>query len=393
MTEKDSRPLIVHVIYHLFIGGLENGLVNIINRTTDGAFRHAILCLKDYSPEFAARITAPNVPILSMDKRPGNDLRLYYRLYQTFKTLQPTVVHSRNFSGLDSQLPAMLAGVPCRVHGEHGWDTTDLGGVRRKRQWIRRAHRPLEDKYIPLSQELDNYLTEKVGVPERRIKRICNGVDVERFQPRARSAALRLEGRCSQDMIVIGAVGRLQPVKNQISLVRAFATLLQRLPELPERLFLTLIGDGPCRTEIEQCIETEGIGDRVWLAGARDNVPELLQELDIFVLPSLAEGISNTLLEALACGVPVIATAVGGNPELVEHGETGLMVASEKPEELLQALERMVVDEDFRRGLATRARESAVAKFSLDAMVGNYMETYQALVREKAPERLPHRES
>ncbi|MCB1748973.1 MAG: TIGR03088 family PEP-CTERM/XrtA system glycosyltransferase [Gammaproteobacteria bacterium] len=389
MTTDTSVPLIAHVLFRFDIGGLENGVVNLINRMPAARYRHAIVCLKDYSPEFFARVRREDVEIFALDKQPGHDLGLLRRLYATFRTLRPTIVHSRNFSGLDAQLPALLAGVPCRVHGEHGWDHLDLGGVNRKHQLYRWAHRPLIDLFVPLSRQIEAYLHEQIGVPARRLRRICNGVDVARFQPREAAAGdARLDGRARAGDVVVGTVGRLQPVKDQVTLVRAFAAVTRARPALRERLHLVLLGEGPSRTDIEQAVAAEGIADRTWLAGARDDVPRLMREFDVFVLPSLAEGISNTILEALASGLPVIATAVGGNPELVAEGDNGALVPPGDVAALAAALEPLVSDDALRRARAARARATALAEFSLETMVGNYLAMYDEVMQRKGVARV-----
>src|ERR1700682_2918552 len=124
-------PLIVHVIHHLVIGGMENGIVNLINRLPADQYRHAIVCMDDYS-DFRKRITREAVAVYAMHKRELSHVRLYGRLFQLFKKLRPALVHSRNLSGLDSLLPAFLAGVPVRIHGEHGWDMIDVQRKKRR---------------------------------------------------------------------------------------------------------------------------------------------------------------------------------------------------------------------------------------------------------------------
>ena len=337
-----NSPLITHVIYRLDVGGLENGLVNIINRTPEERYRHAIISLTDVS-DFRKRITRKDVPCIALQKRPGNDPGMFRNLWRQFRRLRPAIVHSRNLAALEAQLPAWLAGVPCRIHGEHGRDVFDLDGTSRKYKWVRRLYQPLVQRYVPLSRELSDYLRDQVGVAESRLRLICNGVDIERFRPfdgEYPDTPLP-KGFASADSLLIGSVGRLEPVKDQLTLVRAFIELCRRKPD-DTRLRLVLVGDGSLRAELETLVVDAGIQDRVCFAGSRDDVPLLLSMLDVFVLPSLAEGISNTVLEAMACGVPVIATNVGGNPELVVEGETGMLVQRSDPRAMATALQRYV---------------------------------------------------
>ncbi|MDH3979104.1 MAG: TIGR03088 family PEP-CTERM/XrtA system glycosyltransferase [Gammaproteobacteria bacterium] len=377
------RPLIAHVIYRLDVGGLENGLVNIINRTPAERYRHAIISLTDVS-EFQQRITRDDVPCIALHKRPGNDLGMLWKLWRIFRELRPAIVHSRNLAAMEAQLPAWLAGVPCRIHGEHGRDIFDLDGTSRKYRWVRRLYKPLVHRYVALSQELNDYLGDQVGVAESRLRLICNGVDVERFRPRGgecREAVLP-QGFADQDSLLIGSVGRLEAVKDQLTLVRAFKELCRQRPD-DSRLRLVLVGDGSLRGKVEELVAHEGMQDRVWLAGSREDVPRLLSALDVFVLPSLAEGISNTILEAMACGLPVVATRVGGNEELLCEDETGFLVPRADPLAMAAALLNYVDHTALRTAHGAAARTRVEDTFSIARMVSRYLEVYDELYRQR----------
>ncbi|MCW9058162.1 MAG: TIGR03088 family PEP-CTERM/XrtA system glycosyltransferase [Gammaproteobacteria bacterium] len=385
MTRGDGPPpLIVHVIYRLAVGGLENGLVNLINRMPAGRYRHAIVSLTDIS-DFRQRLERPDVDCFALHKRPGHDLRMLWRLWRLFLALRPMIVHSRNLAAMDAQLPAWLAGVPVRIHGEHGRDVHDLDGNSRKYRWLRRGFRPLIHRYVPLSRDLEAYLRGPVGVPESRIRLICNGVDTQRFRPGAIRAGVLPSGFAGEDSLVIGTVGRLETVKDQLTLVKAFVELVRSLPE-GERLRLVLVGEGSLRAAIEALLAETGLARQVWLAGARDDVPALMAALDLFVLPSLAEGISNTVLEAMACGLPVVATRVGGNAELVEEGKTGFLVERDDPTAMAAALAGYVHDSVLRQDHGAAARQRIEEQFSLDGMVARYTDLYDELCRHPTDE-------
>lgn len=372
-------PLIAHVIHRLDVGGLENGLVNLINRMPSDRYRHTIVCLKDHTG-FSARIERP-VELFEMHKREGKDPALYLRLWHLFRRLQPDIVHTRNLAALEAQLPALLTGVRHRVHGEHGRDIHDLDNTSRKYRWLRAAFRPLVQRYIPLSKELEAYLARDVGVPAGKIRRICNGVDRRRFQPAGeRRAPLPIEGFAPADSVVVGTVGRMEAVKDQLTLARAFVRLAEQLPKRRERLRLVLIGDGALRSKCQRILADAGLAEQVWLPGSRDDVPELLRAFDIFVLPSLAEGISNTLLEAMASGLPVVATDVGGNGELVANGETGFIIPRADPFAMADAIQRYVENPGVRKTHATNARARAESEFSIDNMVNKYLAVYDELL-------------
>ncbi|MDY0074014.1 MAG: TIGR03088 family PEP-CTERM/XrtA system glycosyltransferase [Thauera sp.] len=380
----DSRPLVMHVLYNFDVGGLENGVVNLINRIDPARFRHAVVALNACAADFCQRVQRDDVDFISLHKPPGHGFKLYPRLFRLFRQHRPAVVHTRNLAALETQVPAWAARVPVRVHGEHGWDTSDPHGLSRKYQRLRRAYSPFVQRYVALSGESERYLTERVGIAASRVERICNGVDSARFVPA--QARQPLAGSPFSDpaadpaTLIVGTVGRLQTVKDQLNLVQAFA-LARQQGEAGARLRLLIAGDGPQRGEVEAEIARHGVGEWCWLAGARSDVPAIMQALDIFVLPSRTEGISNTILEAMASGLPVVATAVGGNAELVVDGETGLLVPAQDPAAMAAALLRYASDPALRQAHARAGRARIEAGFSLDQMVARYTAVYDQLLR------------
>jgi sugar transferase (PEP-CTERM/EpsH1 system associated) len=360
------------------VGGLENGVVNLINHMPADAYRHAILALTEVT-DFRQRIKRDDVQFISLVKRPGHLLRYYPRLYRLFRELRPAIVHSRNLAALEVSVPAWAAGVPLRIHGEHGRDVGDLDGANRKYQWVRRFYNPFVSHFIALSQDLAGYLVDRVGIPPRKVAQFYNGVDANRFHPAAGGAIAGCPFRRPEHWLV-GTVGRMQTVKDQTLLARAFVRAIEIDPSLKPRLRLVMVGDGPLRAEAQGIVERGGVADLAWLPGERHDVPEILRGLDCFVLPSLAEGISNTILEAMASGLPVIATRVGGNPELVEAGKTGQLVPAGDAPAMAAALLAYAKEPDRAR-LAGRAGRAAVeARFSMAAMVGAYRGLYDELL-------------
>jgi sugar transferase (PEP-CTERM/EpsH1 system associated) len=387
----EPRPLIAHVIHSLAVGGLENGLVNLINHLPRDRYRHVVICLTGYT-EFRNRIRNPDVAVYALHKRPGKDFRIFVELWRLLHRLRPDIVHTRNLSTLEAQLPAALAGVPHRIHGEHGRDVDDMDGTRRKYQLLRRVFRPFVHRYVALSSELARYLQEKVGVPERKLIRLCNGVDTRRFVPddagaRLLSTPLPLDA----DSVIIGTVGRMEPVKDQLTLVHAFIELVRARADGSEKLRLVIIGDGVLRAPAMALLEEAGMSPIAWLPGERDDVPELFREMDIFVLPSLAEGISNTILEAMASGLPIVATDVGGNGELVVGGETGILVPRADPKAMAEAIKRYADDQDLRRLHGEGGRRRCETEFSIDTMVRRYGDLYDGILT--APRWAAHREN
>ena len=381
--EKNRPPLIVHIIHRLALGGLENGLVNLINLMPPQRYRHAILCLTDYT-DFRNRLQRTDVPVLALQKREGRDFSVYARLWRVLRRLRPDIVHTRNLPALDCQIPAALAGVPGRIHGEHGRDVYDLDGSNLKYNLLRGAIKPLVHCYIAVSADLADWLVYTVGARPDQVTQVYNGVDLQRFHPRVGSRGpLGPRGFASPETLVVGTVGRMEPVKDQPSLVRAFLHLLNTEPGARQRLRLVMVGNGPLREESQKLISAARAEHLAWLPGECADVPEILRALDLFVLPSLGEGTSNTILEAMASGLPILATRVGGNPELVDEGHTGMLVPAAEPVLLAEAIRTYLVDNRklIRHGQA--GRKKIEAQFSIETMVNRYLAVYDAVLDGK----------
>ncbi|NHN36704.1 TIGR03088 family PEP-CTERM/XrtA system glycosyltransferase [Pseudomaricurvus alcaniphilus] len=363
------KPIhVAHVVHALKAGGLENGLVNLINHMPAEAFRHTVICMTDYD-DFAKRIRRPDVEIHCLHKQPGKDLGWYWRAGKLLRKIRPDIVHTRNLATIEAQWVAFLVGVKGRVHGEHGWDMYDLGGSNARYRTLRKLVKPFIHRFVALSGEIEDYLVNGVGVVPEKLYRICNGVDVSRFQPVDRSSR-------PEAGVVIGTIGRMQAVKDPLNLVEAYIQL-RGMTEIPIRLHM--IGDGPLHGDVVQRLEQAGVMADCWIPGHREDTPACFEAMDIFALPSRAEGISNTILEAMAAGLPVVATAVGGNAELVS-AETAQLVAAGDSTALARGLQYFVEQGQARAGAGAQARQRCLEQFSLEAMVARYEALYRSLV-------------
>lgn len=372
--ERAEAPLIAHILHRFDVGGLENGVVNLINHLPKDKYRHVIIAMEGFNPTFCERLTYP-IPVYSVDKMAGKDFGVYFRLYKLIKHLSPYIVHTRNLSAIEAQLPAMLAGVKYRIHGEHGWDVFDPVGEVKKYQIIRRIFGLFITRFVPLSSELESYLVERVRINPRKIMRICNGVDLARFN--MNSIAKPSDWPFGEESFVFGCVGRVEKIKGHIDLLSAFALFIAQHPGCNARL--CIVGDGSQLSELKAYAKKNGIQDWVWFAGNRSNVPSFMNGFSCFVLPSFAEGISNTILEAMAASLPVIATRVGGNADLIAHEVSGLLVPAKAPKELCKAMTTLYTDRLLMKKMSQAAKFRATTEFSLEKMVGNYEKLYSQM--------------
>lgn len=375
----DKRPLVVHVVHALEVGGLENGLVNLLNGPLGARYRHAIVCLTRAS-DFRERLRRPDIAIYELHKPPGLGLQVYPALWRLLRRLRPTIVHTNNLAALETQWIAALAGVPRRVHSEHGWSALDPQGQNPRHRRLRRWTDGLVHRYVAVSGDIERWLIEDIGLPRAKIERVLNGVDLERFSP---------DGPAAPDLPwpagarVVGCVARFDPVKAPLDLLAAYLTLRRRQPAGAPPLWLAWVGEGDERPRFLAAAAAAGVADTVWAPGARTDVPELLRSFSVFALASLNEGISYTLLEAQASGLPVVACAVGGNPEVVLEGQTGRLVPSGDVNRFADALADYVENPDLSHLHGRAGRTAVAARFGFQAMEEAYASIYARLCARK----------
>jgi sugar transferase (PEP-CTERM/EpsH1 system associated) len=347
----------------------------------DDRFRHAVVALTEVT-EFRDRVKRRDVEFVSLRKPAGQGVWQFPKWYRTLRRMRPDIVHTRNLAALECQIPAWAARIPIRIHGEHGRDVGDLDGSNRTYQRVRRFYRPFVHHYLALSRDLAHYLSADIHVPGSRITQVYNGVDTQRFQPAAEGPIpIR---NCPFDPAqhwMVGTVGRMQAVKDQVMLARAFVHALQLDPSLKARLRLVMIGDGPLRAQVQAVLQDAGVADLAWLPGERSDVADIMRGLHAFALPSLAEGISNTVLEAMASALPVIATDVGGNADLVVQGVTGDIISAADPLAMARRMLHLVHEPDQARLKGLAGRQRVESQFSMQAMVTNYQRVYDEQLR------------
>jgi sugar transferase (PEP-CTERM/EpsH1 system associated) len=262
----------------------------------------------------------------------------------------------------------------------------DLDGTNVTNQRIRRFYKPFIHHYMALSRDLAEYLVQKVYVPQVEVTQAYNGVDTGRFFPAA-GGQQPIPG-CPFDPsknFLIGTVGRMQTVKDQVMLVHAFIQAIVLAPRLRLHMRLVMVGEGPLRAQAQALLDEAGLSAMAWLPGERSDVASIMRGLHVFALPSLAEGISNTVLEAMASGLPVIATAVGGNADLVEQGHTGYIVPPGHPQAMALRMVALASHPDRAHRMGHAGRERVVAKFSMQAMVATYQAVYDEQMRRINP--------
>jgi len=353
------------VIYSFGIGGLEKGVSTLINHGTAG-IEHSIISL--CGSRESEKSLKKHTQIYCLDKQQGNSVGFIWDLSRLIRKINPDVVHTRNWSGMDGILAAKIAGVKIIIHGEHGWDMFDPLGTNKKRRRVRKMTSLLVNDYTCVSKQIGRWLQNEVGL-KKPITQIYNGVDTEKFQPAGQEKKNEIKHQFgfSSENIIVGIVARLDAIKNHAALFQAIDLAASKYPMVR----LLVAGDGP---EMERL--KAQVSDNIIFLGYRSDTALLMQCFDLFVLPSFNEGISNTILEAMATGLPVIASNVGGNPELVEDGVNGYLVDPRDPARMADKIMDYFKDPDIRNRHGALGRKLAVEKFSVETMVRGYETIY-----------------
>lgn len=373
-----AAPLrVMHVLFRLQAGGMEYGVIKVVNGLDRARISNSICSTTP--ADAVKKLLRRDVRLYECHRRPGNDPSLVVQLYRVFRRERPHIVHTHAWGTLcEGLLAARLARVPVVVHGEHGTLQLKPYQARLQRLMWRRA-----DRVLSVSSRLAERMADGTGFPLERITVIRNGVDLSRFQACDRAEARRALGLPERGLIV-GTAARLVPVKDQANLLNAF----KRLADEGVEFTGVIAGDGPLRAELDAQAAALGIQARVRFLGHVPAVERVYASLDIFVLSSKSEGLSNTILEAMASRVAVVATRVGGADELVEDGASGLLVPPQDPAALADAIGWLVRDDDVRESMSAAGRRRALTRFALDRMLREYKDLYCRLGATVSRERI-----
>lgn len=369
--KTDSRPLsIVHVLSSFGMGGQERVALDLA--VGQAGLGHRVLTISLAAPPdgpLAAEFRERSLDIQTVAKRPGRDPRLFLSLARLFRTRQVDVVHTHNPQPLlFSALPAKLTRAAL-IHTKHGVNPDTP-----RRLAMRRAAGRLVDVFVAVSQPTAAVASERRECRADRLRVVPNGIDLDRFQPDdGARRAIRRELGIPDEAFAVGTVGRLWPEKGHAYLIRSLAPVLGRF-------HLVITGEGPERENLTAQIAALARPEAVHLTGNRRDVPKLLAALDVFVLTSKSEGLPLVIPEAMAAGLPVVATRVGGIPQVVEEGKTGFMVEYGDEEGLRGRLVALDGDRRLARQCGEMGRERSLDRYSSRRMVADYLALYRQAV-------------
>jgi len=372
-----NTKTVMYVVHSLEIGGLEKCVVDLVNGIDRNRFEPIICCLASSGPA-ADKIWRNNIQIFEMKKRSGNDILLPFRLALLFRKKKVAIVHSGNWGTMfEAYVGSKIAGVPTIIHMEQGMELDDLERLPRYKRFLRGLTKRVCSlgikKIVTVSSDLKEYVHRTTQIRKSKIEVIHNSVDTQRYaRQQSQRAKVRAQFGLKSNDILIGSVGRLAEVKSYSTLIKAMQTVVSTCPRT--RLFI--VGDGPLRKQLQSQIHELALEKCVVLLGQRGDIPELLGAMDIYVLPSIFEGISISILEAMAAGLPVVATNVGGNPEILLNGKTGYLVEPRNPHAIADKLITLSQNEQIRGMFSREAVKKVNEVFHSRVMVSAYSRLY-----------------
>jgi sugar transferase (PEP-CTERM/EpsH1 system associated) len=366
MSEKIR---VMHVLYYLSIGGLEQVVLNLIKNLDRRRYRPYVACLRE-TGGLKTELEEIGVSVIEFNRGDGLDLKLPFDFARVLRKEKITILHTHDLGPyLYGAIAAKLARVPVLVHTEHSYLTQNT-------KILKIAERVLSfftDTIISDSLDVTRFLVKEQRINPDKIETIYNGIDLALFQPSSNGNSLKSMLGLPPESQVVGTVGRLVPVKDQRTLISAVASVVAA----DKNVHLVLVGDGPLRDELTELTRVLGIRGNVHFLGNRRDVQKILQIFDVFVLPSLSEGLSLSLLEAMACSRPVITTHVGGNLEIIDRPEVGVLIKPGDVATLAIEIRDLLDNPLSARKMGASARKQVEARFSLKKMAESYESIYE----------------
>jgi glycosyltransferase involved in cell wall biosynthesis len=358
---------VAHIVLSLDVGGLERNVINQVREGQALGQSVSVICL-ERPGVLAEQVDAWGGRLISLEKSPGIRLSAFRRLRAILQEIDPDIVHTHQIGTLFYAGPAAasLGKVRTRVvHTEHGREPYTNSA---RRRWLGRLAGLHAQRFFCLTHDMAAELVTNRIVPKRKVQVIDNGIDIDRLADRGDPAAQRRSLEIPPDSLVIGSIGRLVEIKRHDVLIRAFAELRREVPDA----HLVIVGDGPRKDELLSLVGQLNLEPSVHLVGYQPQAWKFLYIMDCFALTSRSEGMPQAVLEAAIAGLPIVATRVGGLPEVIENGRTGILVEPSDPVAMTQALLSVLRDPDTARAMGQAVRERVESRFHVRRMARVY---------------------
>jgi glycosyltransferase involved in cell wall biosynthesis len=363
-----ARAKVLYLITELNVGGAERALGRLLAGLDRERFEPVVTCLYGSASPVAASIRGLGLPVLDLGMTRKWRFDAILRLYRLLRKERPAILHTWLFhANVAGRILGPLAGVPVVINAER-----TMGMESRWRYMSNRLTLSLADRVVCVSEQVAAFCRQRFGLPLEKAVVIPNGVDFPEWDILMDQPTARREVGLPPDGVWVGTVARLDPVKRLDLLLEALSVL--------EHVQASIVGYGPEEERLLRMAEELGVQDRVWFVGYQRDVWPWLVACDVFVLSSDWEGMPNAVLEAMGVGLPVVATATGGTPDVVVDGETGLLVPPGDPAALAAALDRLIHDPELRRTMGAAGQRRARTCFSGRQMVARTQALYEELL-------------
>jgi len=365
-----GKQNLIHITYSLDVGGIERLVLDLVKKLNENKYKICVCALSN-NLKLRDEFAKVNVPVYSLPKKDGIDFALPFKLMRLFRQNKTDIIHTHNIGPwLYGTIAARLTGVRAIVHTEH----SNLFLSQNKLMIAERYLVRFTSYVISDSVKVYKHLVDLQKVNSDKIKIIYNGINTDVFRSeRSGLNLMRKELNLKENSKMIGIVARLEPVKDHLTLLNAFKIVTEKIPGS----ILLIVGDGSQRIILKQKVAELKLNQNILFLGSRGDIPNILSALDVFVLSSENEGLSLSLLEAMAMGKPVVATNAGGNPEIVTDGITGMLVPQKNPQKMAEAIVKILKNQDIGRKMGEAGRKRVEEKFSLDRMVREYEALYE----------------
>ena len=369
------------VVSHLKGGGKEQCVVNLANSLFEEGVLPLIVCLET-GGILQNELRYPDIKVFELNKRKGNDIRVPFRLAKLLKKEKVDIVHSNNWGTLlECVVARKIAGIRHLVHTQHGMDYGMEASRSKFHERVRRLVKQIACRWITqvvaVSLQVKEMVMKEWHAPPGKVTVINNGIYINGKAP-SRQEIIKKRNKLGlkESDFVIGSIGFFRPVKDFPTVIRSMAHIIEKVPQSK----LVLIGDGESKKEIEYEIERFHLWSHIHLLGWRSDVKELFPTMDVFVSSSISEGISLSILEAMSSEIPVVATSVGGNPEIINDRKTGVLIPPRSPEMLADQIILLFEDLERRKTMGRHGRDRVEKKFSVKRMAGEYIKVYRELL-------------
>lgn len=364
---------VMQIVHDLNFGGMQRVVVDLCLNVDSSKFNMRVCCLDELGPN-AKELEQRGIPVFLVKKKSGLDWLLPLKLRKLFLQQKVQVVHTHGINPFFyGTIGAILAKVPVKIQTDHA---RGVFPVARKEMVSEMILSWFVNRIVAVSEGVKSDLVKYEHISPEKIQVIYNGIDASKYCVKIDERKKRKELGIDRDDKVIGVGVRLSEQKGIKYLIDAVSLLSKSFPNVK----LLIIGDGECRTGLEKLASSCGITDKVIFTGFRSDIPEILQIIDVYALPSLWEGHPLVLLEAMAVGKPVVATDIPGNRETVEHGKTGMLVPTRNSEELTDSLLMMLKNNEMRIKMGFMGNRLFEERFTIERMTNKNESLYESFL-------------